>query len=467
MITDVVMWVLQGAVVAAVAALLVRVLPRLNAATRHVIWWIALVMVVVHPWTPVNVTSPSVLTTAGAAAAGSRLLVLQSPPAWAVGAALLVWLSVVSLRLVQVVRGGLLVRRLKQESRPLGAEREHRLEMWNSVRQAGRRPALRVSSRVSGPCALGLGRPMILLPEALAGVLSDEELDQIVLHEHAHLMRYDDWSRLLQSLVASVIGLHPALWFIGRQIDLEREAACDDDVVSRTRAPRQYAGCLARAAAAVLESERYACAVIPAATGSSAALRTRITRLLDDRHDRAPRLRWIAAVLSGVALAMAVVGSDHIPPLVAFIDVHPDVPSPSDYRESRVAPLRPLSDAAPMVPGRAPRRPARARLSAAVAVSASPQATRGDEGTAVAASPLSLIDRRVISLDAEALLVAPVERTAPPPVGATPVRTGQLFRMIGGRAARVGTAAADRARGLGEAVSSSVVTAANRAAQKF
>ena len=68
------------------------------------------------------------------------------------------------------------------------------------------------------------------------------------MHEHAHLARYDDWLRMLQSTVTAFCGLHPAVHFISTRIDLEREAACDDRVVSQTGAADRYASCLANAA---------------------------------------------------------------------------------------------------------------------------------------------------------------------------------------------------------------------------
>ena len=46
---------------------------------------------------------------------------------------------------------------------------------------------------------MGLGRNAIVLPSSLADVLDDETLDQIVMHEHAHLERRDDLWRLVQA----------------------------------------------------------------------------------------------------------------------------------------------------------------------------------------------------------------------------------------------------------------------------
>ena len=117
---------------------------------------------------------------------------------------------------------------------------------------AGRHRAaeLRTADCVTGACALGLGRPVILISRAVADALSDESLDEIVMHEQAHLDRYDDWSQLLLAVVGSLVGLHPAVRFLARRLDVDREAACDDRVVSCTGATRRYASALLAVAAA-------------------------------------------------------------------------------------------------------------------------------------------------------------------------------------------------------------------------
>src|SRR3970040_235218 len=103
---------------------------------------------------------------------------------------------------------------------------------------------------MTGACALGLGRPVVLVSRSVADAVNDESLDEIVMHEQAHLDRYDDWSQLLQAVVGSLAGLHPAVRFLARRMDVDREAACDDRVVSRTGATRRYASSLLAAAAA-------------------------------------------------------------------------------------------------------------------------------------------------------------------------------------------------------------------------
>jgi hypothetical protein len=96
--------------------------------------------------------------------------------------------------------------------------------------------------------AVGFLHAAVILPAELIERITPEELDQILLHEAAHLARRDDWWNLLARLLGSVLALHPVAWWILRQIEYEREAACDDWVVAHTGAVRPYAETLAHMA---------------------------------------------------------------------------------------------------------------------------------------------------------------------------------------------------------------------------
>jgi len=221
---------------------------------------------------------------------------------------------------VRIASGVRRVRALKAGSWPLPTARQAQLTMWSSVRDSGRRAELRMSDEVSGACALGLGRPVILVSRAWVDALSDDDLDQIVMHEHAHLARYDDWLRMLQAVIASVAGLHPAVRFILRKIDVEREAACDDLVVSRTGAARRLAACLVNAAtASAITAGAYEPEVVPGAVRSASALHVRVTRLLDAGRDRHPRLARVTCLASVVMLLTTLTASTWVEPRVIFL----------------------------------------------------------------------------------------------------------------------------------------------------
>jgi beta-lactamase regulating signal transducer with metallopeptidase domain len=316
-VTGLAAWIWQALVLVGATSLLLRLFPRVTAATRHVVWWIALATVLVRPWTWLVPFQAM----AGPAPAGGLVaapLLLPSPPAWLVAALAIVWLVVFAWRAWRIGMSVRVVATLKRDASPFDALRAQRLPVSRALAESPRRCALRVTDRSAGACALGFVRPVILIPRALAARLSDRELDQVIAHEHAHLLRYDDWLRLLQCCIDAVLGLHPAIWLIGRQLDLEREAACDDYVVARTGAARAYADCLARVAALLVARRRDAVDFAPAVTRSGALLRLRVTRLLDRERNRTPRVGRLTAVAYIVALGVLVTACDQLPPLVAF-----------------------------------------------------------------------------------------------------------------------------------------------------
>ena len=50
-------WLWQGLVVAALTGIVLRAMPRLNAATRHLAWWVALIAVLSIPLLLITFTS--------------------------------------------------------------------------------------------------------------------------------------------------------------------------------------------------------------------------------------------------------------------------------------------------------------------------------------------------------------------------------------------------------------------------
>src|SRR5207244_2458980 len=157
---------------------------------------------------------------------------------------LALWSAICLAQLVRLAISFCHLRRIKRGARPAAAEERASLNTWlPDVRRPVR---LLVSSDIPAPVAVGFLRPAVLLPESLLSELTPVELEHVLLHELAHLARRDDWTNLLTRLAWAVFALHPVAAFALRQIDRERELACDDWVVSATGAARPYAASLAR-----------------------------------------------------------------------------------------------------------------------------------------------------------------------------------------------------------------------------
>ncbi len=201
----------------------------------------------------------------------------------------------------------------------LDARLQHTLADGRSARPI----ELCTSDRVHVPTAIGLVKPAVVIPEWVLRELSPEELNQIVLHEVAHLRRWDDWTNLAQKVVKALFFFHPAVWWIERQVSLEREMACDDAVVEATASPRAYAECLAHLAEKTLI--RRSVALAQAALGRIRQTSLRVAQILDVNRSANRPLgsgrAWKPAVgLVGAFALVCVVGVSRAPRLVAFSD---------------------------------------------------------------------------------------------------------------------------------------------------
>src|SRR6185503_8366506 len=220
-----------GIAVAALAGATSAMVGRKNSGIRFAVWMagliaIASLFVLYRPWTGTShLNAPAILLR----------------PEWAFylfGA----WALFATLGIGRVIRGLRRVRSLKRTGVPVESS------VLASVQQAlppmSRRFAICTSEQVRVPAALGFLRPAIMLPVWAIRELSPEELNTVVLHEAAHLERWDDWTNLLQKVIRAVLFFHPAVWWIDSRLSIEREISCDDMVLARSRSPREYAACL-------------------------------------------------------------------------------------------------------------------------------------------------------------------------------------------------------------------------------
>jgi hypothetical protein len=85
-----------------------------------------------------------------------------------------------------------------------------------------------------GPAILGVLWPTLLLPASAMTGLPADTLRAILIHELAHVRRFDYLVNLVQMVVESVLFFNPSVWWLGRQARLEREACCDAAAVRLT-----------------------------------------------------------------------------------------------------------------------------------------------------------------------------------------------------------------------------------------
>ena len=242
-----------------------RLLPIKSPALRHLLWAIVLLkpLVAIAISSPYTLFTPFVSLVEPSRDAFASLPVehptmqVASSPTIATGSVqitiagwgAILWLIGAALLIGRILVGYGIVWCLRQQ-----AQVQHDGPLCDALRQARRTldgyPKVEVatSPSISSPMTLGILRPIIVFPADLVEKLSADKLALILMHELAHVRRWDNFTMLLHRLVSAVLFFHPAVWLCGRMLRREAEQACDDLVVCATGRSEAYARGLAHVA---------------------------------------------------------------------------------------------------------------------------------------------------------------------------------------------------------------------------
>jgi uncharacterized protein (TIGR03435 family) len=336
-----------AAAVVGLTWLILRLLPRVNAATRYWIWTGVLGSLLAFPFLPglVGHVRTMLAGREQAAAVAAQATVQAAPPSIrpiapvmlrlnaAPGASpwplwlLAAWTMAAAWQLTRLARGIVSVRRLKARARiapsstllgvpvprPFGGEGGERSEPGEGV---GRPVRVLTSQEVASPIAVGFRHPAIVVPPDLLARLDDVEKRDVLLHEMAHLDRYDDWLNLATRALGALLVLHPLAAIVMKQIEREREMACDDSVVAHTGSARNYARSLARLHD--LRWSKGARLLAPALLGGGCSLANRIESLLRRGREFSARPSLASLGVSALLLALLLGAGGLIPSWIAI-----------------------------------------------------------------------------------------------------------------------------------------------------
>lgn len=96
------------------------------------------------------------------------------------------------------------------------------------------------SAVLKAPITFGWMDTVILLPISILNHLSIEEVKYILLHEVAHIIRHDFIVQLFIKLCHSILLFNPFSYFFTKEINIQRELACDAWVLERLNNPIAY-----------------------------------------------------------------------------------------------------------------------------------------------------------------------------------------------------------------------------------
>ncbi len=238
------------------------VLRKQSAAARHCVWAVGILMALALPvcglllpawrsnalgraaqlWVPAKTivegsgsgNLPAMVVNASAASplltelSGMLLLI------WAVGAAIL----------IARLAGGLMrMTRSSAGAKPIRADhwRLCAREICGGLKIARPVRLVESASPLAMPITWGMVRPLVVLPSS-ASEWPETRRRIVLLHEFAHIARYDWFLQLCAEFARSLYWFHPFAWMAARNLRHESERACDDAVLNSGVDAREYAG---------------------------------------------------------------------------------------------------------------------------------------------------------------------------------------------------------------------------------
>ncbi len=342
---------LKSFVVLGVASALSLGLRRASAATRHLVWLLAVASLLVLPllsasfsswqrplWSvstsakpgnqvaltfemrsaekpPVARRQPSISTpeTSDPRTTRSNSIGTQLNARWFAGA-LAVWLSGAMALFCFLAAGQAQLRRAQRQA--LKIESAGWCELLSGLCQelrVRRTVTLLQSARATIPVTWGAWRPIILLP-AGADRWSRERQRTVLLHELAHIRRLDALTQTVTSMVCALYWFNPLAWLAARRMSIERERACDDLVLNSGCKASDYAAQLVE----IARSFRRLPQLGAIAMARSSGLEQRVTAILDRSRNRnraavaTAAITLVAVVGLGLALVRAQAEISHV-----------------------------------------------------------------------------------------------------------------------------------------------------------
>lgn len=350
---------LKGAGLLAAAALTALALGRASAATRHLVWLVAVVALLVLPllsWTlpqwrvlpawaeasvgepvqadstfvrvsptvepawappmprPVPVTTPEAAGPAfepAPIAASDPRPTPESPPLLSLWRDWLAatWVVGVVLLALRLIAAHLALRWSTRACRRLTARADDPIaSLLDEARKrlgVTQPVTVLLDEKRTIPLVWGVIRPRLLLP-AEARDWSEAQLRSVLLHELAHIKRRDPLVQWLTQIACALHWWNPLVWLAAWRVHIERERACDDLVLASGVRASAYAEHLLHVATRLSPARwTHACGLAMARPSS---LEGRLLAVLSDKLNRrgVTRALTAAALILGGAIAIPV-----------------------------------------------------------------------------------------------------------------------------------------------------------------
>ena len=250
---------------------------------------------------------------------GSRKIAASFSANWMVFG-LVAWFAGAALVFVSAVIGRFRLRRLSRRAQPLqDTDWTQLLKEACETLGLRRTVVLLQSADDVMPLTWGWWRAVVLLP-AEAGQWPRERRRVVLLHELAHVKRWDCLTQFIARIVCALYWFNPLVWVAAGRMCIERERACDDLVLNGGCKASDYAGHLVE----IAQTFRRVPQVAAIAMARSSQLGNRVAAIVDAKRSRQRLNLWmsgfIAMLVVGLAAAVAANKSESGPATKTDLD---------------------------------------------------------------------------------------------------------------------------------------------------
>lgn len=350
--------VVKSTILLVFAAVLTVLLRRSSASTKHAIWFLAIAGSLALPavalfapqfeW-PVLPGASTTVTFLPLAQAPRVLSTSASEPTYSWQAfrirVVWIWMFGVAFLVVRFLRSAISVERLSRLAEVSHNEDWELLCRSLSDELGIRRVRTLFVKRMIAPMTSGIFRHTIFLPSS-AMEWAEERRRVVLAHEMAHIKRHDGVAQISIQLFTALYWFNPLVWYAARQARLEREHACDDQVLALGASPADYANHLLQIVRGLKAQSRFALAAVSMAQRSH--LENRLLSILDSQTQR-----WKLSTAATIALAITTalvtislgtigVTAEPIPPVlvaaapVALAPIAPILEKPAAPQRTRI-----------------------------------------------------------------------------------------------------------------------------------
>src|SRR6266700_5692025 len=185
----------QGVAITLFGWMLLRAFGRPSSSTRFAVLFTVLLALAALPFFESMTLGHTTALT------GTMHSAIRLPISWALDIFIL-WAGIAGAGLLRITIGFYKLCKLRSSCAAIEPASLHPM-LRNTLNEFGsaRTVTLCTSDRVRVPTAIGFWKPAVILPGWALQELSPAELNSVLLHELAHLRRWDDWTNLTQRVL--------------------------------------------------------------------------------------------------------------------------------------------------------------------------------------------------------------------------------------------------------------------------